>query len=90
MYVEIFHTNCVLTTKLGQSMISGVASNMVGFVGREKKAVRPEISESMEVDQPAGQRAHYDVDNSTNADHHISGIKPGDTVIHACNTEDAM
>ena len=76
-------------------MISGVASNMVGFVGREKKTVRRERSENMEVDQPQGQRPRGDVDNSTNADHHIRvsdipGIKPGDTVMHACNTDEAM
>ena len=73
-------------------MLTGVASNMVAFVGKEKRAPKRGRQESMEVDDQGGQRPRYDQDNSTNeegmADMHISETNCGDTVTHTCNTWD--
>ena len=73
-------------------MLTGVASNMVAFVGKEKKAVKRERQESMEVNHQGGQRARHDQDNSTNEkgieNMHLSEMNCGDTVTHTCNTWD--
>ena len=75
-------------------MLSGVASNMVAFVGvlfvREK-------SESMEIDQqPASQRPRNELENLSDQNSHeqamadlrISESNVGDTVTHTATTWD--
>ena len=77
-------------------MMSGVASNMVAFVGKEKTSVKRPRPESMEIDQqPGGQRPRIEYENLDSSSHeqgmadlHISASNCGDTVTHTSNNWD--
>ena len=73
--------------------MSGVASNMVAFVGKEKTTVKRPRPESMEIDQqPGGQRPRIEQENVDSSSHeqrfadlHLSASNCGDTVTHPSN-----
>ena len=94
MYVQTFYIKYVLTIKLGLSMMAGVASNWVAFVGKDKKAVKRERPESTKVDEQGGQRPRYNSGNSTNeqgTEDHVRRITRescDNQVVHTSNTCD--